>query len=273
MRADLDRPLRIMVAPNGARRGKGDHPALPVTAIEVARDAVACRDAGATAIHLHARDAHGRHTLDPAIYADFIAAVREAVGDALFLQVTTEAVGQYTPAEQTSAIRALRFRPDGVSVALRELLPGAAEQAAEEAAAHDFFMWLAAAGIEPQVILYDPGEVRRFHALRAKGIVPATVDQVLFVLGRYLAPGAAVEPRALLAYLAAHDATCHWMVCAFGREETACLATAAALGGDVRVGFENSLWHGDGRRARDNAERVREIVKLVERLGRARLGA
>jgi uncharacterized protein (DUF849 family) len=60
------------------------------------------------------------------------------------------------------------------------------------------------------------------------------------------------------------------MTCAFGREETACLLVAAALGGDIRVGFENSLWHADGRLASDNAERVAEIVALIDRLGRAR---
>lgn len=266
MRPDLDRPLRLMVAPNGARRGKADHPALPVGAEEVARTAAACLKAGANAIHLHARDANGEHTLDPVIYRRFIEAVREAVGDGLFLQVTTEAVGRYSPAEQMAAIRALPLRPDGVSLALRELVPGEAE----EAAAGDFFAWLLDQGIEPQIILYEPAELRRFHALRAKGVVPAGLDHVLFVLGRYLAPGMVVEPRALLGFLAEHEPATPWMICAFGREETACLAMAAALGGDVRVGFENSLWHADGRLAADNAERVAEIAGLATRLGRAR---
>lgn len=255
-----------MVAPTGARRAKADHPALPVTPAEVAATARACRDAGATAIHLHARDDAGAHTLEPAIYDRFIGAVRDAVGADLFLQVTTEAVGRYGPAEQIAAIRGLGLRPDGVSLALRELLA----EGADHTAAQAFFGWLLEADITPQVILYAPAELARFQALRRQGTIPAAVDDVLFVLGRYLGPGEAIEPRTLLDFLALGEPALRWMVCAFGREETACLATAAALGGDLRVGFENALQHGDGSRATDNAERVAAIVGIVERIGRRR---
>jgi len=258
-----------MVAPNGARQGKGDHPALPITPAEVAATAAACMAAGATAIHLHARDEAGGHTLDPAIYARYIEAVRDAVGGGLFLQVTTEAVGRYGPAEQMAAVRALALRPDGVSLALRELVP----EGEEHGAASDFFAWLLETGIEPQLILYAPDEIDRLAALRAAGVVPDELRHVLFVLGRYRAPGEVVEPRALLGFLDRHPAGDPWMVCAFGREETACLATAAALGGDLRVGFENATQHGDGRVAADNAERVAVIVDLVDRLGRRRRGS
>lgn len=270
MRPDLDRPCHIMVAPNGARKGKGDHPALPITPEEVAATAAACMAAGATGIHVHARDAAGGHTLDPVIYGRYIAAVRAAAGDGLFVQVTTEAVGRYTPAQQMAAIRGLEERPDGVSLALRELVP---EGAADHAAARDFFAWLLEAGIEPQLILYAPEEVDRLAALRAAGVVPDELRHVLFVLGRYLAPDQVVEPRALLGFLERHPPGDPWMVCAFGREETACLATAAALGGDLRVGFENATQHGDGRVAADNAERVAVIVDIVDRLGRVRRGS
>ena len=255
-----------MVAPDGARQGKGDHPALPITPAEVATTAAACMAAGATALHLHARDEAGGHTLDPVIYARYIEAVRDAVGDGLFLQVTTEAVGRYTPAKQMAAVRALALRPDGVSLALRELVP----EGEEHGAAADFFAWLVESGIEPQLILYAPEEIDRLAALRAAGVVPDELRSVLFVLGRYRAPGEVVEPRALLGILDRHPTGDPWMVCAFGREETACLAMAAALGGDLRVGFENATQHGDGRPAADNAERVAAIVDLVDRLGRRR---
>lgn len=258
-----------MVAPNGARLGKGDHPALPVTPGEVAVTAVACRAAGATAIHLHARDAEGAHTLDPLIYARYIEAVRDAVGGGLFLQVTTEAVGRYTAAEQMATVRRLPLRPDGVSLALRELVP----EGEEHGAVRDFFAWLIETGIEPQLILYAPDELERLAALRASGVVPDELRHVLFVLGRYLAAGQVVEPRALLGFLKRCPPAHPWMVCAFGREETACLAMAAALGGDLRVGFENATRHGDGRVAADNAERVAAIVDIVDRLGRLRCGS
>lgn len=252
-----------MVAPNGARRGRADHAALPLTAAELADDAEACARAGASAIHLHARDMTGNHTLDPDICRDWLAAVEQRVATRMVIQLTTEAVGRYTPAAQIRLVRALR--PPAVSLAVREFVPGDAEPGAE---VRDFLAWLVAERISPQYILYTPAEVARFHGWRARGLIPQRRPFVLFVLGRYLAAGEAVEPRALLDYLAEHDPDCPWSVCAFGREETACLMFAAALGGHIRVGFENSLWHGDGTVASCNAERVAAVVDGLRLMGR-----
>ncbi len=263
MSADLARPCVVMVAPNGARRRKSDHPAIPTTPEELAADAVACAQAGATAIHLHARDEQGAHTLDPSICRRFLEAVRETVGDRMVVQLTTEAVGRYGAGEQMRLVRELR--PDAVSLAPRELV-GEAEDPPSEV--RTFLDWLAEEAISPQFILYTPGEVARFHEWRQRGLIPQAKPFVLFVLGRYLAEGESVEPRALLPFLERHDPACPWAVCAFGREETACLLSAAALGGHVRVGFENSLWHGSGEVARDNAAKVEALVAGLRLLGR-----
>jgi len=263
MPGELDRPCLVMVAPNGARRGRQDHPALPVTAEELAREAAACAAAGATALHMHVRDEDGRHSLDAELYRAWIDRLREETGAGLLVQITTEAVGCYSPAEQMALVRALQ--PEAVSIALRELF---GEQQEPSRETRDFLAWLVDRGISPQYILYGPEEVQRFHELRARGVIPQQRPFVLFVLGRYLGAGEAVSPASLCAFLAAHDPACPWAVCAFGREETACLLAAAAMGGHVRVGFENSLWHGDGRLARDNAERVAAIIDGLRRIGR-----
>jgi uncharacterized protein (DUF849 family) len=57
------------------------------------------------------------------------------------------------------------------------------------------------------------------------------------------------------------------MVCAFGRYEAACVATAALLGGHVRVGFENNLHRPDGRIAHDNAAQVQTVAELLKVAG------
>jgi uncharacterized protein (DUF849 family) len=85
----------VMSAPNGARRGKADHPALPITPSELAEEAMALVSAGVSVLHLHVRDAAGAHTLDADAYRAAIEAIRARVGDALVLQVTTEAVGRF----------------------------------------------------------------------------------------------------------------------------------------------------------------------------------
>src|SRR5262245_8845842 len=114
------RDVMIMVAPNGARRTKTDHPALPLTPTELAEEARACTAAGATAIHLHVRDREGRHTLDASRYREATAAIREATGPDFVIQITTESVGRFSARDQMSCVRALR--PQSASIALREIL-------------------------------------------------------------------------------------------------------------------------------------------------------
>ena len=113
-------PLMISVAPTGARKSKETHPGLPITPDEIAETALACQDAGASMIHLHVRDQEGRHSIDVGAYRDASEAVRDAVGDGLIIQVTSEAVGRFSPAEQMAMVRSLR--PEAVSLAIRELV-------------------------------------------------------------------------------------------------------------------------------------------------------
>ena len=59
---------RLMVAPNGARRTKADHQAIPVMIPETVETAKSCAAAGAGAMHLHVRDTEQRHVLDAGMY-------------------------------------------------------------------------------------------------------------------------------------------------------------------------------------------------------------
>jgi 3-keto-5-aminohexanoate cleavage enzyme len=254
-------PLVVMVAPNGARRTKADHANLPITPVEIAREAASCADAGATVLHVHVRDRDGRHSLDAGLYRAALRAVRETLGERIVIQVTTEAVGRYRPAEQMDVVRELH--PEAVSLALAELIPD--DDATDDAAA--FLAWLRHERIAPQYILYSPAEVARFHDLRRSGVIPQRRPFALFVLGRY-ADRTEAQPRDVLPYLAAHDADCPWSLCAFGARETACVVTAAGLGGHVRVGFENNLWLSDGRLAASNGELVAQIAAGAKLLGR-----
>ena len=257
---------RIMVAPNGARRSKTDHPALPVTPGEIVATARACHATGADALHAHLRDDAGRHLLDAGAYRELIAEMARAVPD-MPLQITTEAGGRYGPTEQRALLAALT--PEGASAALREIMADG-----DRAAARRFYHRAAEAGVPVQHILYEPAEIAWLADEISAGTIPATGLQLLFVLGRY-AGGPPSDPAALQAWLdalAAHRlAGADWALCAFGQAETACLKAALAAGGKARVGFENSFFNADGSLARDNAERVAEIAALLPgpRLGNA----
>lgn len=247
------KPVIIMSAPNGARRGTRDHPALPVTAPEIAACAESVVEAGAAVLHLHVRNAEGRHTLDAAVYRTAIAAVRERVGERVVIQVTSEACGLYSREQQMAVVRELR--PESVSLALRELCPDVASE--QDAAV--FFAWLRAHAIHPQYILYSSAEVARFEDLRRRGIIADQRPFVLFVLGRY-SRELAGNPADLDLFCAALGDRAEWSVCCFGVREHEAANRAMLHGGHVRVGFENNLHLPDGSLARDNAELVRLIA-------------
>jgi len=240
----------IAVAPNGARKTKADHPAVPLTGGELALCAAECLEAGAAMIHVHIRRPDGGHLLDAGVYADVTRQIRSTVADRLVIQITSEAFGLYRAGEQMQVVRAVR--PEAVSLALRELLPDGSD--ATEFAA--FMMWCRTERVMPQIILYSADEARRLADLKARGIVPFDDVPVLYVLGRY-SSGQTAQPADLLPFIGADaPAFRHWSVCAFGRHETACVLAAAILGGDVRVGFENNEHLPDGRRAASNADLV-----------------
>lgn len=249
----------VMVAPNGARRGKADHPALPVTIAETVEAAVSCHAAGAGAIHAHLRDKEGRHWLDAGAYGELIAEIARAA-PGLPVQITTEAAGRYDAAAQRGLLA--RVAPEGVSIALSEMLSDG-----DKAAARASYHRLAEAGVAVQHILYEPAHVALLAAEIDAGTIPPGALTVLYVLGRYTA-GQQSDRGMIAPFLStAKEAGLapDWAVCAFGQAETACLAEAFAAGGKARVGFENNLHMADGSLAPDNAARVREVVALIPR--------
>ena len=260
MRPHFDLP-RIMVAPNGARNGKEHHPMLPLTTAELAKTAEGCAAAGAGAMHFHVRDDDGRHVLDAARYKTALATLTAAAPD-MHLQITTEAYGLYTPLEMRAVVRDVV--PPGVSIGVRDMLPD--RRPTEEDIA--FYRWLDGTGIQLQSICYAPDDLTLLRDLAQAADLSTDRSWVLFVIGHYTSGKdsdlAGIAP--FLDRMRELELDLDWAVCAFGKTETACLAEAFRLGGKVRTGFENSIFMGDGRIARDNAEHVAEIAALDRKL-------
>lgn len=261
----MSRAVGIMVAPNGARLTTKDHPVLPVTIDKTVEAIAQCVSAGAGAVHLHVRDEAGQHLLDVAAYREAMAAVRDRVGADFPIQVTTESVGKYTPEQQISLVRELQ--PEYISAALAEFIPDGSYQNM----ASEFYRWSVDTGIAVQHILYSAKDLERFIDLQESGVIVDQHRSLLFVLGRYT-EGQQSNPEDLdefLEELERRGVAGHyrWMICAFGQNETSCLAYAAARGGHVRVGFENNRLHPDGRVAINNAERVEDVRNSLSGTG------
>ena len=259
----VPRRVVVAVAPNGGRKTKVDHPALPTSADELARTAAECLERGASIIHLHVRDRDGGPVLDAEAYRVVMARICQTVGDRIVVQITSEAVGRYTPAQQRSVI--LQTNPEAVSLALRELAP-------DEADEKDFGLFLGKLkqmSIWPQFILYTPEEAKRFGSMQQRGLIPFETPAVLFVLGRFSLLRTAT-PADLLPFIAPDmPRFSFWSVCAFGRREAACVTAAALFGGHARVGSENNLMLPTGEQASSNADLVAAAAGALKAVGMA----
>nr|WP_321509021.1 3-keto-5-aminohexanoate cleavage protein [uncultured Celeribacter sp.] len=247
---------RIMVAPNGATKTKADHPALPITLDELTNTARACQTAGAQGLHFHLRTPEGTHLLDSGAYREALGHLAAQV-PGLALQITTEAAGIYHPPHQRHI--ALHSGASLVSVSLREMLRDGLD------VARRFYLECAEAGIAIQHICYDRQDAENLARVLPREHIENPALQLLFVLGRYTS-GQASSPEMLAPFtdwMRGLGIAPDWAVCAFGIGETAALTAAATLGGKMRVGFENSLWHANGKLAANNAARVEELYAAL----------
>jgi 3-keto-5-aminohexanoate cleavage enzyme len=244
----------IIVAPNGARKTKADHPNLPICPEEIANEVAACVEAGAGMVHLHARTAQGKHSLDILDNATVLKTVKDKLGDKVIIQLTTEAVGMYQPSQQMALIQSLK--PEAASFALSELIP----DPSYEKKASLFFHWAAENKILTQYIIYSPEQLAYYLDLRERKLLPSHHHHLLLVLGRYHAKQQS-EPEDLTPFLPLiKQLDVRWAVCAFGKKELDCLLAAAELGGDVRIGFENNMHTRSGELAINNAAQVKILA-------------
>ena len=243
----------MMVAPTGARRSKADHPALPVTLGEIVSTASNCFVVGANAIHLHIRDESGAHTLDAGLYRETLTELARTV-PRMQVQITTESAGMYSVVEQLDCLR--QVRPSWASVSVREV-------AREEDIATRFYDTCDDNNVKVQHILYDESDARLLARWVRESVVSGVRD-ILLVVGRHQETNKPTSDI-VASMLSPLPPVFNWMLCAFGEQEHQRLCEAVALGGSVRVGFENSLVNADGRRHDDNAASVRALVRALDR--------
>ncbi len=224
----------ITGSPNGARKTQADHPKLPVTIPETVATAQACFAAGAHGIHAHVRDGAGKHILDTGLYTELLSELARRVPD-MHVQITTEAVGQYSPLEQRNLVFAVK--PKMVSVAMAEMFTDD-----DLAAVSRFYYGAQEQEIEVQHIVYSPEEFLKLSKAIMLGTIPAKQKSVLFVLGRYTDNQQSSKDM-LMSYLDVLKGlrlgeSWQFMTCAFGQGETDCLVASAKAGGIAASGLK-----------------------------------
>lgn len=232
--------LSLTACLNGARAAAAG---LPVTAHELAAAARAATAAGATALHVHPRDERARETLEARFVAAALDTIR-AAAPGVPVGVTTAASAGGEGRERERLVRQWRVLPDAASVNFHE-------DGAERLA-----VLLADRGVEVEAGLWHVDAARAFAgsstAASCTRVLLEPMEQQLAVARENAARMAdVVAPLALPTMLHGVDGTA-W----------ALLEDAARLGLDLRMGLEDVLTCPDGRPAADNAELVREAVRL-----------
>ncbi|VAV98870.1 hypothetical protein MNBD_ALPHA06-1656 [hydrothermal vent metagenome] len=258
----MNKPMILIAAPNGAHRQQTDHPALPITPAQLARCAEEIVAAGASILHLHVRDQNNAHCLDVARYQSAIAAIRDAVGDQLVIQATTEAVGRFSRFEQMQMVRDLK--PEAVSLALREICPN--DDALRQT--KKLFLWMKAERIFPQIILYDQADITWFQTCLAQGVFCDDSPFTLLVIGRtqLQASDQAVVFQQMIQSTKTLPGP--WAVCGFAAAEKKAVLAAIKHGGHARVGFENNIcWEAD-KKLRDHAQMLDFCSQAAQKINR-----
>ena len=255
-------PVVITVAPTGPLTTRADHPALPLTPQEIGEAVAASNEAGAAVAHIHARDEEGLPTADPAVYAAIVDEIHKRCD--IVVQVST-GVGLGVGVEQRLRILA----GDVVDVPMATLNPASMTFGAGTFSnPPEFVVALAEQmrrrDIQPELEVYDLGHVRLCLDLVNDGLISHPL-QFSFVMGvRGGMPG---DPGLLptLRAMLPRDAT--WQTIGIGRAQLPLMLAALALGGNLRVGFEDNVHWSRGVLAESNAQFVRRAAELVRAAG------
>ena len=226
---------------------KDDHPALPVSADELARDATACKAVGAGAVHLHPRDQRGRERLDARVINDVVTRVRHTCG--LRVGVSTGAWIEPDLERRLELIAKWRT-PDYASVNL-------SEEGAEEVMAA-----LAKAGIGIEAGVATVADAELLATFKGSDPFPSIVRVLVEPVGASADGALAIVEEIHAALDAGPAAAISRLQHGDGEAAWPLIADALARGIDTRVGLEDTQLGPDGKRTEGNEALVRAVTEL-----------
>lgn len=254
--------LIITAAICGAEVTKEQNPAVPYTVEEIVREAKSAVDAGAAIVHLHVREDDGTPTQNRERFRECIEAIYKECPDVIIIPSTGGAVGmtaderlqptELFPEMATLDCGTCNFGDDVFENTMPMM--------------RDFGKRMLENNIKPEYECFEMGHLDTILTMARKGQVPAAPMQFNFVLG---VPGCTPATVQNLCWLVnAIPAGSTWTATGIGRHEFTLAAAAIAMGGHVRVGFEDNLYLEKGVLAKSNGELVAKVVRLAKELGR-----
>ena len=286
----MSRKVIITCAVTGAIHTPSMSAALPVTAEEIAEAAIGAAEAGAAIIHLHARNpVTGQPDQTPEAFLPFLKVIKQRSN--CVLNLTTGGAPTMQVAERVRP--AATFKPEVASLNMGSMNFGLfgmlnrfkdfkhpweqAYLANKDILFRNTFAdieyviaTLSAVGTRFEFECYDTAHLYNLAHFLERGLVkaPLFVQTVFGLLGGIGAHAEDVMHMKRTADRLFGDAYV-WSVLGAGRNQLPIAAMSAAMGGNVRVGLEDSLWAGPGRLAQSNAEQVHLARQIIEGLGLA----
>jgi uncharacterized protein (DUF849 family) len=264
-------------------------PHLPVTAAEIAEAAIGAAEAGAAIVHLHARNPEdGRPDQSPAAFEPFLKIIKQRSN--VVINLTTGGSPFMSVEERIHP--AAVFKPEVASLNMGSMNfglfpmlarftsfkhdwePAMLENSKDLVFRNSFkdiryaLETLNETQTRYEFECYDTSHLYNLHYFWTEGLVqaPLFIQTVFGLLG-----GIGPHPDDLMHMKRTADrlfgANYRWSVLGAGKAQMPLAAMAAAMGGNVRVGLEDSLWIGKGRLAESNAAQVLQVRKIIEGLG------
>jgi uncharacterized protein (DUF849 family) len=285
----MSRKIIITCAVTGAIHTPSMSPYLPITPEEIADASVEAAEAGAAIIHLHARDPKtGQPDQTPEAFADFLPRIKQRSNAIINL---TSGGSPFLPVEERVKPAAV-FKPEVASMNMGsmnlglypmlerykafnfEWEPAFLESSRDLVFKNTFkdieyaLRTLGECGTRFEFECYDTSHLYNLRHFLDRGLVkrPLFIQTVFGLLGGIgTHPDDVLHMKRTADRLFGSDYT--WSVLGAGRHQMPIAAMAASMGGNVRVGIEDSLWSGPGQLAKSNAEQVRLARQIIEGLG------
>jgi len=254
-------PLMITAAIVGAELTRDQQPNLPLSPEEIISAAVECYEAGAAMIHIHVRDAHGDSTQDAGIFREVVEGIRARCE--VITQVSTGGAVWMSADER---LQSIECRPDMATLTTGTVNFGDSVFVNNRGLVETFARRLRDYGIVPEIEIFDAGMLDEAIRLRNMGLITELL-QFDFVMG--VPGGIGAEPAHLVHLVRSLPPGSTWSVAGIGRQQLTLGTIALAMGGNVRVGFEDNIYYRKGQLAKTNAELVARIVRIALELDRS----
>ncbi|MCX4152039.1 MULTISPECIES: 3-keto-5-aminohexanoate cleavage protein [Paraburkholderia] len=268
----------LTVAVTGNITKLEQHPGLPCTPRQIAKEVVASARAGAAIAHIHVRHPDGRPSMEVEHYREVMDRVRDSGCD-IIINLTTGPGQRYVPGLEDPAIAGpgttlmlperrvehiLELRPEVCTLDLNTMWSGDSAVINAPASVARMAELIRSVGTRAELELFDSGDIHLASSLIRSGAIPEDC-MVQIVLGSRW--GFDSSARTLLYALGMLPTNVAWAAFGIGRHSFPIVAQSFLLGGHVRVGMEDNIYVAKGELTRGNEELVEKAARIVRELG------